>query len=83
MQMVIYEATALTLGGALAGLAVGGFLLAALRRLPQTAGILDGRLPAAVVVQALFLALLVALVGAAYPALWAANLRPVDALSRQ
>jgi putative ABC transport system permease protein len=83
VKMVICEASAVSLGGAAAGALFGAALLQLLRWLPQTAGIVDGSLPAIVVGQAVALAMLVGLVGAAYPALWASNLRPVDALRRQ
>jgi ABC-type antimicrobial peptide transport system permease subunit len=81
--MVICEASALSLGGAVVGALFGAGLLQLLRWLPQTAGIVDGGLPAIVLIQAMALAIVVGLIGAAYPALWASNLRPVDALRRQ
>jgi putative ABC transport system permease protein len=83
VRMVICEASALSLGGAAVGALFGAGLLQLLRWLPQTAGIVDGGLPAIVLIQAMALAIAVGLVGAAYPALWASNLRPVDALRRQ
>jgi putative ABC transport system permease protein len=83
VRMVICEASALSLGGAAAGALFGALLLQLLSRLPQTAGIVDGGLPAIVIEQAVVMAALVGLIGAAYPAFWASNLRPVDALRRQ
>jgi putative ABC transport system permease protein len=83
VRMVLCEASALSLGGAASGALFGVALLQLLRRLPQTAGIVAGSLPTIVIAQAAALAILVGLIGAAYPALWASKLRPADALRRQ
>ena len=81
--MVLCEASALSLGGAACGALFGGVLLQLLRRLPQTSGIVGGALPTIVIAQSAALAILVGVIGAAYPGLWASKLRPADALRRQ
>jgi len=79
-RMVLGEATVLTLAGAALGAAGGILLLKLLAVLPQTAAVVDGHLPAPLVIEAMALSLIVGLAGAVYPALWAAARHPVEAI---
>ncbi len=80
VRMVVYETTLLVFAGAVAGCVGGGLLLKTLARLPQTASVIDGHLPVAVVVQAMILALVGGWISAAYPAWWATRRQPVEAV---
>ncbi len=80
VRMVLYEATLLAASGAVLGCIVGGLLLKLLAWLPQTARVVDGHLPAGVVLQALLLALLGGWISAVYPAWWATRQQPVEAV---
>lgn len=70
-----------TVGAALGSLAAAA-LVQALGRFPATSGLIEGRIPPLVICQGFVLATVVGLAGAAWPALWAANLPPVAALRR-
>ena len=83
MSMVIIEALLLSVLAALMGGALGAGTVRLLGCLPQLAGFLDGWPPAAVVAQGALLAIVVGILGAVYPAAWAANLSPVQALRRR
>ncbi len=82
MSMVIIEALLLSSVAAIVGAALGGVTVRLLGCLPQLAGFLDGWPPAAVLAQGALLAIVVGVLGALYPAVWAANLRPLQALRR-
>ncbi len=82
-RMIVGEASALGIGGAAAGAAFGALVLEVLHALPQTSGIVDGHLPWGVVLEAAALAMIAGIAGAAYPALWASRLNPIDALRRR
>ena len=47
------------------------------------AGLIEGRLDTVVLLQGLPLAVLLGLLGAIYPAWWAASLQPVDAIRKK
>jgi putative ABC transport system permease protein len=83
VRMIVGEASALGIGGAVAGGAAGVLVLQLLHVLPQTSGIVDARFPLGVVCQAAALAMIAGIAGAAYPAYWAAKLNPADALHRR
>ena len=82
-RMIVGEASALGIAGAAAGAAFGALVLQVLHVLPQTSGIVDGHLPVGVVLEAAALAMVAGIAGAAYPALWASRLNPIDALRRR
>ena len=83
MSMVIVEALLLSALAAIAGAALGAAGVRLLGRLPQLAGFLDGWPPAGVIAEGALLAIIVGVLEALYPALWAANLLPVQALRRR
>jgi putative ABC transport system permease protein len=82
MSMVILEALLLSVLAAIIGGALGAGAVRLLGCLPQLAGFVDGWPPAAVFAQGALLAVIVGILGAMYPAVWAANLWPVQALRR-
>jgi putative ABC transport system permease protein len=83
MSLVIVEALLLSSFAGVVGAALGAGTMRLLGRLPQLAGFLDGWPPAAVMAQGALLAMVVGVLGALYPAVWAANLWPVQALRRR
>jgi putative ABC transport system permease protein len=82
MSMVFLEALLLSVLAAIVGGALGAGTVRLLGCLPQLAGFVDGWPPAAVFAQGALLAVVVGILGAVYPAVWAANLWPVQALRR-
>ena len=83
VRMILLESSLLSLAGATAG-TLGGMLLArVLSKLPATSGLIQGEVPPAVILQGFAVAMLVGVAGALYPAIWGANLAPVDALRRK
>ena len=83
MSMVIVEALLISSLAALTGTTLGACTVRLLGRLPQLAGFLDGWPPVIVMAQGTLLAVVVGVLGALYPAVWAANLWPVQALRRR
>jgi putative ABC transport system permease protein len=82
LSMVIIEALLISSLAALVGGAFGAATVRLLGCLPQLAGFLDGWPPAAVIAQGALLTVVIGILGAVYPAVWAANLWPVQALRR-
>jgi len=83
MLMVITEALLLSSLAAIVGAMLGAGTVRLLGRLPQLAGFLDGWPPVAVMAQGALLAIVVGVLGALYPAVWAANLWPAQCLRRR
>lgn len=83
MWMVVCESMMLSaLGGAL-GMVLGVLAVEAASRLPALSGLVAGTTPPEALLQGAAIALIVGLLGALYPAWWAAHLWPVDALRRK
>lgn len=83
VRMILLESTLLSVAGAALG-TLGGVLLAhLLSKLPTTAGLIQGDVPWLVILQGFAVALLVGVAGALYPAIWGANLAPVEALRKK
>jgi putative ABC transport system permease protein len=83
MSLVMAEALLLSSLAAIVGASMGAGSVRLLGCLPQLAGFLDGWPPGTVIAQGILLAVVVGVLGALYPAVWAANLRPVQALRRR
>jgi putative ABC transport system permease protein len=83
MSMVIAETLLLSSLAAIVGATLGAGTVRLLGRLPQLAGFLDGWPPVAVMAQGALLAIVVGVLGALYPAVWAANLWPAQTLRRR
>jgi putative ABC transport system permease protein len=80
MFLVLLESLLLCAVGAVAGVALGVATMHVLGYWPKLAGFVEGGPPMRVVVESCLMAVAIGTLGAAYPACWAANLRPVDAL---
>ncbi|MGZ4674997.1 MAG: ABC transporter permease [Acidimicrobiia bacterium] len=83
IALVIGEALVVSVAGALVGLAMGWAAVNVLQHLHQLRGIFDPVYQTSVFVRSLAFALIVAFVGAAYPALRAAFLSPIGAMRRE
>ena len=80
MRMILGEAIILSLIGGLLGIAIGIGLTELAARMPGIGAFLEGAYSPMLFVQGMATALLLGLLGGAYPARWAANLQPVEAL---
>jgi putative ABC transport system permease protein len=80
VRWVLLESLLLALAGAIGGSAAGLAAIRVLSTLPASSGVVSGTVSPAIVLQGFAIALLVGLVGGAYPAYRAARLLPTDAL---
>lgn len=80
VRTIVAESVLLALAGAMLGSLVGLALPKALAQVRAMSGLIEGNIDPLVVVQGCAVALLMGLLGAAYPAYWGASLRPIDAL---
>jgi putative ABC transport system permease protein len=78
--MVLGESIILGICGAFVGSACGLALVKFLSKLPNAAGVVEGKVAPAVIAQGFAVAIIVGLAGAIYPAVWSANLLPTEAL---
>lgn len=83
VRMVISESLLLCLVAAVMGLALGWLAAQGVARIPAVQSYLEPAYSADIIVRALVVAIGVALAGAAYPALRAARLLPVEALRHE
>ncbi len=83
MSMIVCESLLLSMGGAIVGTIAAVALTYFLSGFPATAGIIQGRIAPAVMMEGLLAALLVGATGAAYPAFWSAQLAPTEAMRRK
>jgi putative ABC transport system permease protein len=83
MRMILTESVLLSLGGGVVGTAGGIGLILLLSRLPQVNGLIEGRIAPDIILKAFIIALLVGLVGAAYPAYRGARLLPTEAIRHE
>jgi len=79
-SMILVEALLLCLVAAVLGAVAGVLATQAVMQIPAVQGVLEPAFSASVFVRALVIAVVVALVGAAYPAFRAARLTPMEAL---
>jgi putative ABC transport system permease protein len=81
--MILGESALLAVAGAVLGSLLGCGALRLMAEWPQTAGLVGGRTHASVIAQGFLTAIAVGMLGAAYPAWWAARLWPIDAMRRK
>ncbi|HEY2759445.1 MAG TPA: FtsX-like permease family protein [Pirellulales bacterium] len=81
--MVLGESVMLSIGGAVLGSVVGVLLLKFLSHMPNTAGVVTGKIDPPVIAQGFLVAIVVGFCGSIYPAVWSANLLPTEALRRK
>lgn len=80
VRMVLCESIALSIVAAAIGIGAAIFLNHLLTQFPATSGVISGRVAPSVMLDGLLMAISVGVAGAAYPALWAANLSPIKAI---
>jgi putative ABC transport system permease protein len=80
MRLILCESVILSLGGAVLGTLLGTGAARLLGYWHATSGFIEGGPAPSVILQGFLMAVVVGLLGAAYPAFWAANLWPVDAM---
>lgn len=80
MRMILVESFVLSLAGAAAGVLCAIVLTNVLARLPAAQGLVQPNISPAIIGMGFLLALLVGLVGGAYPAIRGASLPPTEAL---
>ena len=83
VSLVVGEGVVLAVVGAIAGVALSFAATAALENLPQLRGVLHANYTNQAFWRGLYTGLGMAIIGALYPALRAANLAPLKALSRE
>jgi ABC-type antimicrobial peptide transport system permease subunit len=80
LALILGEATVLALLGAVAGTGLGALVIVVASRSGSLLGVFGSQLTPALLVRALVTAVVLGLVGGAYPAWWASRLLPVEAL---
>jgi putative ABC transport system permease protein len=83
VRMILIESSLLSLGGGILGTLVALLIMQVLSRAPAAAGLISGHVAAPVIAQGIFIALLIGILGAIYPAYRAAQLLPTVALRQQ
>ncbi|HVX15206.1 MAG TPA: ABC transporter permease [Pirellulales bacterium] len=83
VRTILAESALLALTGAVLGSALGLALPKLLGHVRAMSGLIEGTVDPLVVLQGFGIALLMGLVGAAYPAYWGASLRPIEAMQRK
>ena len=83
IRMILGESLLLSLGGAILGTISAVIITHFFSRLPTVSGLVQGDIAPEVMLQGFAIALIVGLLGAAYPAVWGANLQPVEALRKK
>ena len=78
--IIFGESALVSAAGALAGLLIGGGVIAALQFVPMLHGYIDGHIQPLVVLAVVVLAGLTGIAGALYPAIYAIRIRAVEAL---
>lgn len=83
MRMILWESVFLSFGGAILGVILAVLLMRALSNLSWTSGLIAGRTSPGVIFQGFAIAIIVGVLGAAYPAYRAARLSPMEALRKK
>jgi putative ABC transport system permease protein len=80
VALVLGESLGLSVAGAIVGTIVGTMLLRALAASPSSAGLIEGHLDPSIIVKVLLMAIATGVLGAVYPAWWAARMCPTESL---
>lgn len=80
VALVLCEALLISLLAAVLGTGVGIATIRLMTYWPKVSGLIGGSLPPLVIVEGCLVALLIGVLGAAYPAYWASKLSPVQAM---
>lgn len=83
VRMILGEALLLSLAGAVLGSIQAVVMTRYFSRFPATAGFVDGYIAPEFIALGFGLAVVVGVLGAAYPAWWGASLSPIEALRRK
>jgi len=83
LALVMAEAVMITLGGVAAGLAAGYVAVKLIQRVPEVVGVFQPDYPGDIFGRALGIAMGMAFIGAFYPAVRAALLKPIEALRHE
>jgi len=83
VRMVMVEALLLSLAGAILGTISALILAKFFSSFRQTSGFVEGTIAPSVIVQGFIIAIIVGVLGAAYPAWWGASLPPTEALRKK
>lgn len=82
VRTILAESALLAVAGAVLGSLMGLALPKLLGQVRSMSGLIEGSIDPVILAQGFAIALFMGLAGAAYPALWAASLRPIDALHK-
>jgi putative ABC transport system permease protein len=80
MWMVLCESALLSTSAAVVGVTLAILAVRVVRHWPPVAGFVEGNIPVSVIIGTFAAALLIGILGAAFPAYWAAQLWPVEAM---
>ncbi len=80
VRLVIYEAATVSLAGGVAGIVLAWGVLTIASHMPRTSSIVEGTIPASLVIEALLIPLAVGIAGACGPAYFAIRRAPFDSL---
>jgi putative ABC transport system permease protein len=83
MRMILLESVLLSLGGGVVGTVAGLGLTMVLSHMPIVQGAIQGSISPGIIVKGFIIALVVGLIGAAYPAFRAARLLPTEAIRHE
>jgi putative ABC transport system permease protein len=83
VRMILMESMLLSLGGAIVGTAGGIGLTLLLSRMPFVNGAIQNSVSPVIIAKGFIIALLVGLIGAAYPAFRGARLLPTEAIRHE
>jgi len=83
MWMVLCESALLSACAAVVGISLGILTVRVLPYWPTVAGFVEGSTAGSVIIGGFTAALLIGMLGAAFPAYWAAQLEPVEAMRRK